>query len=393
MLNLLGVNLKGLYESEGAVITVHKLRAALEAGELKPEDFSLRELFEAFCGVQALNRLDPRNPGDMIIGVKEEAVDSTAFSNITGQILYNRIMQGWRDADQGLFDRMVTTIPTVFNGEKIPGVTAIDDEEFQVPEGMEFPRGGFGEDYLETPATTKYGQIVEVTKEAIFFDRTGLVLNRAATVGQRLAYGKMKRILKVIIGAVNNHKWKGTTYNTYQTALGTWINKKVSHTITDWSDLEEMELLWADMTNPDTGNALEMPIRKQVLCSPHKKFTMRRILNATEIRQGDGSAGNADTHSSNPLDGYEEPIGSALFYQLLQSALSLSAANAKNVVIIGNFPEAFWYMQNWPITVVPAPSNSEPEFSRDVVSRFKASERGVAFAREPRKVIWAQQHA
>ena len=38
---------------------------------------------------------------------------------------------------------------------------------------------GFGEDYIETPSTTKRGFIVPVTKEAIFFDRTHLVLSRA----------------------------------------------------------------------------------------------------------------------------------------------------------------------------------------------------------------------
>ena len=33
-------------------------------------------------------------------------------------------------------------------------------------------------------------------------------------------------------------------------------------------------------------------------------------------------------------------------------------------------------MENWPITVVQAPVNSEAEFIQDIVVRFKASERG-----------------
>ena len=42
-------------------------------------------------------------------------------------------------------------------------------------------------------------------------------------------------------------------------------------------------------------------------------------------------------------------------------------------------------MENWPITVVQAPINSEAEFTQDIVVRFKASERGTAAILEPRK--------
>ena len=42
-------------------------------------------------------------------------------------------------------------------------------------------------------------------------------------------------------------------------------------------------------------------------------------------------------------------------------------------------------MENWPITVVQAPTNSEAEFSQDIVVRFKASERGAAAIIEPRR--------
>jgi hypothetical protein len=41
-------------------------------------------------------------------------------------------------------------------------------------------------------------------------------------------------------------------------------------------------------------------------------------------------------------------------------------------------------MENWPMTVTPAPSNSEIEFTQDIVARWKASERGAAATLEPR---------
>ncbi len=60
---------------------------------------------------------------------------------------------------------------------------------------MPYPSLGFGEDYIETPSTSKRGFIVPVTREAIFFDRTNLVLSRAAEVGEVLGLNKEKRLL------------------------------------------------------------------------------------------------------------------------------------------------------------------------------------------------------
>lgn len=45
---------------------------------------------------------------------------------------------------------------------------------------MPYPNIGFSEDYIETPSTSKHGLIVPVTREAVFFDRTNLILSRAA---------------------------------------------------------------------------------------------------------------------------------------------------------------------------------------------------------------------
>ena len=58
--------------------------------------------------------------------------------------------------------------------------------------GMPYPHLGFGEDYIETPSTTKRGFIVPVTKEAIFFDRTHLVLQPGGR-GRRGARASTRR--------------------------------------------------------------------------------------------------------------------------------------------------------------------------------------------------------
>ena len=65
---------------------------------------------------------------------------------------------------------------------------------------MPYPSLGLGEDYIDTPSTTKRGFIVPVTKEAIFFDRTHLILQRAAEVGEVLGLNKEKRLIDLLIG-------------------------------------------------------------------------------------------------------------------------------------------------------------------------------------------------
>ena len=71
-----------------------------------------------------------------------------------------------------------------------------------------------------------------VTKEAIFFDRTNLVLGRAAEVGEVLGLNKEKRLIDLVIGETNNYKWKGASYDTYQSSTP-WINVLTGNELAD----------------------------------------------------------------------------------------------------------------------------------------------------------------
>ena len=214
--------IKRRYELEGAGEDVALPQRALTTGKLRPEDFSIRGLAEGLVpdGREWLDSLDPRRGG--FVQEAGDAVDVTAFSNITGQIIYTKIMEAYQ-REEFVVSRLVETIPTRFDGEKIAGITGITDDIQEIRPGMPYPALGFGEDYIETPSTTKRGFIVPVTKEAIFFDRTYQVLSRAAEVGEILGLNKEKRLLDLVIGVTNNYNWKGTTYNTYQTS-SPWVN-------------------------------------------------------------------------------------------------------------------------------------------------------------------------
>ncbi len=375
--------LKRRYELDGADQTVTHLSEALREGHLKPEDFSVRDLAEALVpdGREWVRLLDPRSAGGVGVLESNDGVDVTAFLNIAGQVIYSKIMEAYTQ-EAFVVSKLVDTIPTRLDGEKIPGISRVTDTIDEVGPGMPYPHLGFGEDYIETPSTTKRGFIVPVTKEAIFFDRTHLVLTRAAEVGEVLGLNKEKRLIDLAIGVTNNYKWKGTTYNTYQTSTP-WINSLATNELVDWTNVDKAEQLFADILDPSTGEPV-LVRGTTVLVMPAYRHAAHRVFSAAELTFTAAGSTTA-TVAANPLSGYRV-FDSRLAYRRIIAA-GIAAATAKKYWFVGDFRRAFAYMENWPITVTQAPIGSEAEFNNDIVLRFKASERGAAAVLNPRYVV------
>ena len=378
--------LKRMYDANGPEKTVRRLQEALQAGELKPEDFSIRELAEVSLGAERVRQMDPRCGGATLLEAGD-GVDVTAFSNITGQVVQAKILEAYHQ-EAFVVSKLVDAIPTRLDGERIPGIGRISDEVAEVRPGMPYPSLGFAEDYIETPQTTKRGFIVPVTREAIFFDRTHLILQRAAEVGEVLGLNKEKRLIDLLIGAVNNYKWKGAEYNTYGNTgtgvapNGDWVNL-MAEELVDWTDVDAAEQLFADILDPNTGEPV-LIAATTVLVMPAYRHAAHRIFNAAEITYTAG-VGSTITTAANPLGNYTVAESRLAYRRII--AAGYDAADAKKWWFIGDFRKAFAYMENWPITVTQSPPNSEAEFNQDIVVRFKASERGAAAVINPRYVV------
>jgi hypothetical protein len=158
--------LKRRYELDGPKRTTAHLSEALAQQQLRPEDFSIRDLAEALVpdGHEWVRSLDPRSSSGVALLEAGEGVDVTAFLNITGQVIYSKIMEAYTH-EAFVVSKLVDTIPTRFDGEKIPGIAGLSGADNEVHPGMPYPSLGFGEDFIETPSTTKRGFIVPVTKE------------------------------------------------------------------------------------------------------------------------------------------------------------------------------------------------------------------------------------
>lgn len=392
-------NLRDWVETHGERAASEMLVKGLKSKQYDYRAFPLRMLAEAFLGREAVEAMDPMNAqrgGVVMLGEAGGSVDSTAFSNVQGQIFYNAIWDGFQESDGGIFEKICKVVPTRLSGEKIGGSGKIKDEEFEVKEGLPYPTTGFTEQYIDTPKTKKFGAIIEITKEAIFFDRTATVLEQATRIGERLGTGRAKRMLKTVAGIDNSFNWKGTAHNTYlvgtdESSNPPWINKRTSAPLTSWKSVESAELLFANMTDPDTGNPIMVP-QPTLLVVPALYRTAKRIVKATNTWEVDNqvAASTVRSESANPIEGdIKEIISSTLLRKVLMDS-GLTAAQADSVWILFDPMRAFWYMQNWDIQVVQAPPQNPDEFYRDVVAAYKTGERGIPAVREPRFAIYNQ---
>ncbi len=375
--------LKRRYDLDGADRTVQHLSESLREGHLRPEDFSIRDLAEVLVpdGRQWVRMLDPRSGGNVSVMEAGEGVDVSAFFNVAGQVIYSKILDSYTQ-EAFVVSKLVQTIPTRMDGEKIPGITRVGDSVDEVGPGMPYPHLGFGEDYIETPSTSKRGFIVPVTKEAIFFDRTHLILSRASEVGEVLGLNKEKRLIDTAIGITNTYSFSGLTSNTYLTSGGR-INELSGNELVDWVNVDSAEQLFAEMSDPHTGEPV-LVHGTTVLVMPAYRHAAHRVFNAAELTYTSAGSETATT-VANPLGNYRVEESRLAYRRIVASGEA--AVDAKKWWFIGDFSKAFAYMENWPITVTQAPLGSEAEFNNDIVLRFKASERGAAAVLNPRFMV------
>jgi hypothetical protein len=374
--------LKRRVRGQGGAAAAQHLTEALDKGYLKPEDFSVRDLFEAFHedGAELLREIQSRKSGGRPLLEASQAVDTQSFTGIIGQIVFNKVKEAYTDAEF-LWPELCETMTTQFlDGERIPGIGRIGDKAEVVNEGDAYPAVGLNEEFIDTPPTRKRGFIVPVTREIIIADRTGLLLKAAAETGHWLGLNKEKRVLDVVTGIVSNYKRNGTATNTYLSS-GAYINSQTGNALdgqgNEWRALEKADLLFDAITDPNTGEPIIVAPDSLVVPTALKR-TAERIVNATGVVTVDNRANAATirTEGGNPYGGKG--------IKVLSSPYVKQRSGSATKWFYGVPKKAFLYIQVWDIETLQAASNSDMEFQMDIWMRYKVSERGVAAVQEPR---------
>jgi len=393
-------DLKKLYREKGRAWTLHHIDEAIAKQEVRPEDFSLLDLAENLIDdgreyVSLMRRAATAR--DVLEDVA--SVDTSAFSNITGQLIFSTIKEAMQ-LDELIGDRLCTVMPSTFQErELVPGISPPADEfADEVPAGMEYPLVGLSADFVEIPRAEKHGGILAVTREMTIADRTGQLLERARGIGKGLAIRREKSILDVFIGGVNPYVRKTVARNTYANIAGTsYFDNIITDALVDYTDVQAAANLFFQMRDPDTGEPLGHSPTTFVCC-PDLMWTARPVFRDTAVALQQALVRAAGAVEIKSEGGNRIPWDLELLNNewltmrlmandgnggLTTTTRDLSVAHW----FIGRPREAFCWKEIWPLTVESAPANNEAQFTADIWARFKTSYKGCAGVREPRLMV------
>jgi hypothetical protein len=387
-----------VYENAKTPAEIEQITAtvleAIKTGEIKLEDISLRDVAEATLGAEGIRKLANANNESSFVSVQESVapVNLSAFTNITGQMVYQGVYQAY-SAPEFIGEQLVTTETSREDNTRIPGLAEINEDAIEVEEGGEYPDVKFGEDWIDVPQSKKRGLKIGITREMVFFDRTGQVMDMSRSVGETLGLNKERRIIDLVIGATNTYKRKGVTRNTYVSAVDDPTDPRINEiteALTDWTSIDKVMQTFEAMSNDATGDAKRpiMVTPRVILCTAAKIATVRSILNSTEISTSTNTAGTQTIHS-NPVAGMVQPVTSPWLKRRLVAA-GVVSATADTYWYMGDPKRAFRYRTLFPLQVLSA-QHDKDAFERDVVAQFRADERGVAYVYAPWYVVNAHE--
>lgn len=412
----LGSTLVRAVKEHGLENTLRMVDEKMKDGTIKWDVISLREQAESFLGSQYANRLSSatRRAGTFLSSdndtldndggseqsalVLREAYGSTDVSNfaaIQGQIAITTMYEKYRLAQDGLENALY--VDNITNGnlqEEIePGLTypKMPNPGENVQPGESYPHTTFGPTYITKPAPQKFGRIVNGQLEHYYADKTGQFQESLESVATIVGKEEKFRKLRVMLGHVNNYKFNGTAYNTYQSAAP-WINFKNDFTFVDWNSLDTLEQMFADMVDPYTGLPIDIEV-KDILAMRANKYLLRRTLNATEVRSQ--SAANTTTITEGKIldEDYNTYISKDARHVLTSgypgAPRTFTKAQANTVMVVGDFRQAFGWRQVRPGRIDIAPPLNTADFDQDIIMRVKASFWGSAYVRDARKALLA----
>ncbi len=378
-------SLSELVRRDGAKQVAPRLVEALRLPDdnkdrLRPGDISVRELFEAFVMPVSGLPFASRREGfvDGPSALRESGVETTAFPSIMGEVIAQAIMEGWRYPDL-IGDQLCRTVRTKNKDERIVGFGAMDGLK-EVKENMPYEETGFKEKYV-SPVTAKMGRILRITEEAVYFDRTGQILDQARQLGELAALNREAAILNCVCEKTSTLSYypAGTATALYaddNSGIDGQTNDNLcaSNGLVDWSDINAAELLLAAMVD-EKGTPLA--ITGRIILVPRALLhTARHLTSATELEIATATAAYM-TKSPSQFNGY----------RVLTSPFVAAATADSTTWFLGDFQRQFRWTEIWPIQVLREVANSGEAFLRDTLAAFKVRYFGGCCAIDHRYVI------
>jgi hypothetical protein len=288
---------------------VRKLEELLNSDKIKPEDLKFDQL--AHDLIPSYDELRTAETRDIAL-----AVSSSQFPVISKVAINKAILDNYElySEDVGILTSELSATRT--NEEYVAGFTDPEAPELR-PESMSYEMTNFGDRDI-TIHMADFGRTISVTREAIFNDRTGQLLDNARLIGEYGGQHRAKMVIQTLeglprtafkeaTGASRAFTYKGTTYQNTSiysndhSAIDGRVNDNLAATnaLADYTDLQAVMDLFTDMTTP-TGH--EMAVSPKIVLVHEKAVnTAWQILNAPEYLKDPSHAGTAIYHQPNPF--------------------------------------------------------------------------------------------
>jgi len=319
--------IKSLVEQVGEQGAVRIIGELLEEKKMIPEDFSIKEIWEA--------------------------VSSDIFPTITGQLINKKVIDAY-NLYPTIGDQLVTTVPSNMEVERIVGLTDVDGVE-RVLEGAAYNDTELGEKYV-TIVNQKFGRTISITEEAIMFDRTNQLLQRAQMIGEKAAYEKEKMIVQKAID-VNSDAYSvsgvpGVLYRSTASGLHK-VNLSTSSPFGE-AGLEAVYKLMHTMTD-DNGDYTGINTANLILLVPQDLMVeAMQMQKSTLVPEG----------TENAVNTFQGAFRAVLTSQWI-------TANNSTTWYLGDFKRNLWWTEVWPIQTMTLAQGSYDEFKRDIKAQYK----------------------
>lgn len=382
--------------------TITGLQASLKEKAVTVSEWDIGQLFSECYGHAAFEEFKGRRGEGAGEFIRENfGVNTQAFININKQFAYTAMMDSY-ESDDYVFSKIIPKIPSGnVKSMQVPGIERIGVKSSgnKTKEGEKYGIAGVSENYIQTPEVEKYGQIVPITKEAIFFDRTGLVVDRCNKVGEWLGYEQEEQAVACVadlgesdVNGRYKYRWGKSnagfaTIDTYGDSSGThnWDNLAASNGLTDYSNIQTAWERLKAQVDPFTGKRIKLNAR-HIVAGPSLAFNLAAALAPmlTKAVGGYPVTGNpVRSEYANPINtivGTLIPVG-------LDSGLFEAKTTATTTWYMGDLTKAFKYVEWFPMTVDSLGVGSTAEFESDIVLQFKGSRGGTYATFEPRAMI------
>lgn len=316
-----------------------------------PENFSFREIADALGGDVRVHSAAP---------VFREAVSASQFSTIVGTLLSTIVMDSYTAAAQ-IIGELVTPFTSTQETDTIPG-GYLNAPMVSVGEGVEYSHIADVKEMYVTITHDKRGVILDITDEAVRYDRTGIVMRSAGQLGEKMARDRESIGMKVIQDVTSYKAWypSGSQEDLYQNAAGSTnhtYDNLVTDVLADYTDLDALNVLLGLIKDKNGDPIVVAP---KILLVPNTLETIARLIAENAFLL---NATLAQPSIKNPFAG-----------RFVVKASSDLDAQSTTAWYLGDFKKQFVEKVTIPMQVLTRRygDNNEDAWRRDIVASVKA---------------------